>query len=497
MASDCGMSALIPGRKHAPARLGRVLVLGLGKSGKAAVDYCLDLVGSRVESVTVAAGARTPDAEAFAQAARSRGARVFFDHEDIEEAYDLCIASPGIPQTSAFYASAEAACGELVSEIEFAWRESAADARWVAITGTNGKTTTTSLATAILREGGFDARAVGNIGDVALIGVAAGDADVYVAEVSSFQLASTRLFAPNVAVVLSITPDHLAWHGGFEAYAEAKFKALSNLSSAPGAVAVLAATDDTVRAKVRELKSLGEARGFAYIPIGTASGLRESMVDRCGAEAAAFVDVDETLRIDVAGTTHRLCAVADLPIKGEHNIENALAAASCAIALGVSDETISRALAEFPPLEHRIEPCGEVSGVAFVNDSKATNVDATIRAYSAFAPGTAVVLLGGCDKMTDLAPLVKATRENAKAAVCFGDAGERFFGAFAQAAAEGFPVVRAQHLADAFDAACSIAEPGDTVLLSPACSSFDEFSCFEERGEAFKELVRIRAGEGR
>ena len=497
MAPGCGAPALLPGRKHAPRRLGRVLVLGLGKSGMAAVDYCLDLIGDRVESVTVAAGARTPDAEAFAHTAESRGARVLFDHESIEEAYDLCIASPGIPQTSAFYASAAAACGEIVSEIEFAWRESAADARWVAITGTNGKTTTTSLAAAILREGGLDARAVGNIGDVALSLVAAGGADVYVAEVSSFQLASTVLFAPNAAVVLNITPDHLAWHGGFDAYAEAKFKALANLSGVPGAVAVLAATDEVVRAKVRELKSLGEARGFAYIPIGTASGLSESMIDRCGADAAAFVDVDGTLRIDAAGETHRLCTVGELPLKGEHNVENALAAASCAIALGVDDAAISRALKAFPPLEHRIEPCGEAGGVSFVNDSKATNVDAAIRAYSAFAPGAAVVLLGGCDKMTDLAPLVEATRENAKAAVCFGDAGARFFEAFAQVSAEGFPIVRAQHLSDAFEAACAIAEPGDTVLLSPACSSFDEFSCFEERGEAFKALVRARAGEAR
>lgn len=495
MAAGVTGAALIAGRKHAPERLGRVLVLGLGKSGRAAVDYCAGLIGSRVDALVVAAGAHSAEADAFAASARERGAEVLFDHETIEGSYDLCIASPGIPQTSAFYRSAEAASGEVVSEVEFAWRESAAESRWVAITGTNGKTTTTSLAAAALRAAGFSARAVGNIGDVCLAAVAAGGTDVYVAEVSSYQLASTRLFAPDVAVILNITPDHLSWHGGFEAYAEAKYRALANLSHVPGALAVLAATDETVRAKVRELKAAGPARGFDYVPVGTAAGVRESMIERCGADAAAFLEPDGTLRIDVRGETHRIGTADELPVKGDHNIENALAAGASAIALGASDEAIRRAFATFSPLEHRIEPCGTVGGVSFVNDSKATNVDAAIRAFTAFPDGRTVVLLGGCDKMTDLAPLVEATRAHAKAAVCFGDAGGRFAAAFADARPEGFPVVRAARLADAFATACSLAEPGDTVLLSPACSSFDEFSCFEERGEAFKALVAARAAE--
>lgn len=484
---------LIEGKKHAPEQLGRVLVLGLGKSGRAAVKYCSDLLGGRVEEVAVAAGKRTPEAEAFAADAVSHGALVLFDHEEIEGEYDLCIVSPGIPQTSAFYESARAHSVEVISEIEFAWRESAADSRWVAVTGTNGKTTTTALTAQVLSDAGLAARAVGNIGDVCLAAVAAGGVDVYVAECSSFQLASTKLFAPDVAVVLNVTPDHLAWHGGFEAYAEAKFRALANLATVPNAVAVLSAVDDTVRAKVRELKAQGPARGFDYVPLGTAAGLHESMIDRCGAEAAAYVEPDGVLRIDLRGRTHRACTTDELGIKGEHNVENALAAFAASVALGVPDESVARTFSAFSPLEHRIEPAGEIDGIAFVNDSKATNVDATVRAFTAFPDGRAVVMLGGFDKMTDLTPLVQATVAHAKAAVCFGAAGERFFNAFADAAEAGFPIVRAERMEDALDAAVRFAEPGDVVLLSPACSSFDEFSCFEERGEVFKDLVAKRA----
>ena len=229
-------------RKRARARLGRVLVLGLGVSGKAAAEYCLDLLGDRVDALAVAAGAPNDDSLAWAEAARAAGAVVLFDHEDIEGAYDLCIASPGISEFSDFYRSAAVAAAEVISEVEFAWRESRANARWVAITGTNGKTTTTALTCHLLRAGGMSASAVGNIGETCIEAVAAGATAVYVAEVSSYQLASTRDFAPDVAVVLNITPDHLAWHRTHENYAAAKWKVLAQASAAT--TAVLNAGDD-------------------------------------------------------------------------------------------------------------------------------------------------------------------------------------------------------------------------------------------------------------
>ena len=494
---------LIEGKKHAPENLGRVLVLGLGKSGLAAVDYLLPLIGGRVERLSIAAGAENDVSRAAAARAKEAGADVAFGDDAVAPlaeaagAFDLCIASPGIPEISDFYRSAQAASAELVSEVEFAWRESDADSVWVAITGTNGKTTTTSLAAHLLEQAGMSAHAVGNIGDACIASVGAGDTHVYVAEVSSFQLEPTSLFAPNVAVVLNITPDHVEWHGTLEAYAAAKWKSIANLANTPGAIAVLCATDDAVRAKVREFRaqSAGE-RGFAYIPVGTKDGVSGDMRARCGSDNAAFVNADGVLTVSFGGTEHELCRADELLIKGEHNLENALAAASCAVAVGAPDDDIAYGLLTFAPLEHRIEPCGTVSGVECYNDSKATNVDATLKAFSAFGDKRPIVLLGGHDKMTDLAPLVAAARAHAKAVVIFGAARKRFLAAFGgvnENPQEGCAVLAAEHMEDALDTALGVAAAGDVVVLSPACSSFDEFSCYEERGDVFKKLVAARA----
>ena len=491
---------LIANRKHAPHHLGRVLVLGLGKSGRAAVAYLLPLLDGRVEALAVAAGARSAASEEFAAEARASGALVAFEDEAVgvlaAEAggsFDLCIASPGISQFSAFYEAAAAVSAEVISEVEFAWRESAADSRGVAVTGTNGKPTACALAAHVLAGAGLAAAAVGNIGDPCIEAVAAGRTDVYVAEVSSYQLASTARFAPNVAVLLNITPDHLHWHRSFEAYRDAKLKLLANLPGVPGAVAVLDAMNDVVRAEVRRLRALdaGE-RGFSYVPLGTAAGLTGDMRAACGSDNAAFLDADGTLRVALNGAEHAAARVEELQIKGEHNASNALAVAAAALALGVHESDVAEGLRTFAPLEHRIEPCGSVAGVRCYNDSKATNVDATLKALAAFPEARPVVLLGGDDKGTDLAPLVAAAHAHAGAVVCFGDAGERFAAAFEAADAQapaGFAVARAAHLADAFDAALALASAGDVVLLSPACASFDEFGSFEERGAAFKTLV--------
>ncbi|MBR0404404.1 MAG: hypothetical protein IJI68_04265 [Eggerthellaceae bacterium] len=378
-------------------------------------------------------------------------------------------------------------------------------------------------------------------------------------------------------MMLNITPDHIHWHKTFEAYRDAKFKMLDNMSQAklahkgaapggtgaperrPGAseaatrggrsgsedclserservpqllrpteeresqrtlgtaparpfprglqtsekaklaesVAILDATNDVVRAKVRELKGLSlEERGFDYIPMGTADGFGGDMRARCGADNAAFIDEDRIMRVAYAGEEHALLCTDELQIKGAHNASNALAAAAVAVVLGADDAKISEALKSFPPLEHRIEPCGVIDGVECFNDSKATNVDATLKALEAFPGRRIVVLLGGDDKGTELEELVKSTYAHAEAAVCFGTAGERFEKAFQQAAdlaPAGFELVHRCHLSDALDAALDLAGQGDVVLLSPACASFDEFSSFEHRGRVFKQLVAQRA----
>ncbi|OUO90069.1 UDP-N-acetylmuramoyl-L-alanine--D-glutamate ligase [Gordonibacter sp. An230] len=498
---------LIANRKHAPRRLGRVLVLGLGKSGRAAASYLLPLMGERVDALAIAAGERNEASEAFAKGARASGALVEFGDgapgvlaAEAGGPFDLCVASPGISQFATFYEAAATVSVEVVSEVEFAWRESAADSRWVAVTGTNGKTTVCALAAHVLAGAGLAAAAVGNIGEPCICAVGAGDTDVYVAEVSSYQLASTKRFAPNVAVLLNITPDHLHWHRSFEAYRDAKLKLLANLAEVPGAVAVLDATNDVVRAEVRRLRALGEReRGFAYVPMGTAEGLGGDMRAACGSDNAAFVGSDGMLRVALGGKERSMVRVDELQIKGAHNAANALAASVAALALGVDARDAAAHLRAFAPLEHRIEPCGSVAGVRCYNDSKATNVDAALKALEAFPEARPVLLLGGEDKGTDLAPLVEAAHARACAVVCFGAAGERFAAAFdaAAQAPDGFAVARARHLADALDAALALAPADGVVLLSPACASFDEFSSFEERGRTFKSLVSQRSAGAR
>ena len=488
---------LLEGRKHAPVCLGDVLILGLGKSGLAAADYLISLLGTRVASLTVAAGKPNERAEHWAEGARAAGAVVEFSMESFDRRFDLCIASPGISEFSDFYLNARKASSEIMSEVEFAWRESSLDSRWVAITGTNGKTTTTAMTEHLLRAAGFKASAVGNIGDTCIEAVAAGDTDVYVAEVSSYQLASTIDFAPQVALVLNITPDHLSWHRSHEAYAAAKWKVIANLAKVQDSVAVLDATDDEVRAKVRELKAMpSDKRGFDYIPLGTKKGLRFDMREACGSDCAAFVDADNCLHVAAPRVEAVLARADSLQVKGEHNVANALAAASAALALGASPELVKQGLESFAPLEHRIEPCGEVAGVQCYNDSKATNVDAVLKALVAFGETKPIILLGGRDKGTELEPLVAACAVAAKAVVLFGESRERFSESFCsdeRMQAAGVAVHHAGLLADALDLALAYAEEGDVVLLSPACASFDEFSCYEERGETFKRLVAERA----
>jgi len=254
-----------------------------------------------------------------------------------------------------------------------------------------------------------------------------------------------------------------------------------------------------VRAKVRELKAVpDDERGFDYIPLGTKAGIKGDMRQACGAANAAFLDGDGMLHVAYAGSDHVLLPASDLQIPGGHNVSNALAAAAAAVALGADDAALARALSAFQPLEHRIEPCGSVQGVACYNDSKATNVDSTVTALTAFPHTRPVVLLGGDDKGTDLDELVAAAYAHTRAAVCFGAAGERFYQAFADASGSApvdYVLERAGHLEDALDAALAIAQPGEVVLLSPACASFDEFTSFEQRGRVFKQLVADRASQ--
>uniref|UniRef100_UPI0040259210 glutamate ligase domain-containing protein n=1 Tax=Paratractidigestivibacter sp. TaxID=2847316 RepID=UPI0040259210 len=217
-----------------------------------------------------------------------------------------------------------------------------------------------------------------------------------------------------------------------------------------------------------------------------------------GGPDAAFVRGGE-LVVRLGGVEHDLGRVDNLRIRGSHNWENALAASALALFVGVDEAVVARGLTGFNPIEHRIEPCGEVAGVHFVNDSKATNTDSVEKALTAFAPKSIVVMLGGHDKGTDLTSLAEACCREARVAVCFGAAGPRIADALeaeAKKTSSDLRVVRADRLRDAFDAAVAAAVPGNTVLLSPACSSFDEFKNMAERGRLFKSLVAELAARG-
>lgn len=494
----------IPGTKAGSSSYGRTCVLGLGKSGKAVVNYLISLLGTRVESIFVAAGEKTPDSEAFLESVACPQLTYAFGEDAFEgqtEPYNLCVASPGIPYWHRLYTAGKKLSDELVGEVGLAWRNSAEDSVWIAITGTNGKTTTTDLCAHILQSAGLRARAVGNIGDVCLDAVRAGSTDIYVAEVSSYQLASCPMFSPDVVIMLGITPDHMHWHKTFQAYRDAKFRVLDNMTvyasvmGQASGVAIMDATNDVVREKVKQLRKLSlEQRRFDYVPLGTAEGIHGDMRARCGAENAAFLGPDDTLTIAFRGQEHHLCQAGEMPVPGEHNTANALTAAAACIAVGVDDRTIADCLRSFQLLPHRLELCGSMNGVDFINDSKATNVDATLKALESFPGRRIVIMLGGDDKNTDLTELVRMTKAHATAAVCFGAAGPRFAAAFEEASVEGedFTCVREGSLPAALEAAIGLAEPGDIVLLSPACASFDEFDSFEQRGDVFKSLVSVR-----
>ncbi len=479
----------LPGRNRAYSDLGHVVVLGLGKSGKAVCRYCACELGGRVKSLTVYAGKSTEEAKMFAASYADENVKFRFDEVKVTGRYDLCIASPGIPSPSEFYLSAAAASEETIGEVEFAWRESRDTSRWVAVTGTNGKTTTTALIAHILKHAGMDVCAVGNIGETCLEAVMADECGVYVAEVSSFQLASTVFFAPHIAVMLNITPDHISWHASFASYVEAKDNILRNLAATPDAVAILDATNDIVRGKVRALKAMGRTeRGFDYIPLGAACGLDGNMRTICGSDNAAY-SADNVLTLEFSGAQHTFAHLDELALKGTHNAGNALAAASAACVLGVPDAHIRDGLMSFAPLEHRIEPCGSIANIACYNDSKATNTDAALQAFTAFGQVKPIVLLGGYDKGTDLSELVQGAEDHCKAVVCFGAARDRFAEAFVAASVDSY---KAASLEEALDVALAHAQEGDVIALSPACASFDEFTSFEHRGTAFKDMVARR-----
>ncbi len=443
----------------------RALVVGMGKSGIAAVEALLE-AGARVSVQDSKTRGELP--EELAEHLTAVCERCFFGEEPgAEDVYDILILSPGVPPELGFIRAQKAGGAEISGELELAYR--LAEASFISITGTNGKTTTTTLVGEIFRHAGRETYVVGNIGSAVVRAAAGAPADAWlVTETSSFQLETTRDFRPRVSAILNLTPDHLNRHHTMEAYGDAKAKTFANQSADEYCVfnyddKVCFALSEKCRAKVVPFSRLVEL-GFG-----------------------AFVKGDDIVIRDESGKTTVICAVTDLKIPGAHNVENALAAAAVAYFAGISAEDIAATLRSFEGVEHRLEYVDTVNGVRYVNDSKGTNPDSSIKAVEAMPRGI-ILIAGGYDKGSEYDELIKAFDGKVKKMLLLGVTAKKIDAA---ARACGFTETEfVKDMDEAVKRAYEIAVPGDTVLLSPACASWDMYSCFEERGEHFKQCVK-------
>ena len=386
-------------------------------------------------------------------------------------AADLVVKSPGIPEKAEVVKALRAQGTPIISEMEFAAKYMG-KARTICITGSNGKTTTTSLIYKIMRDAGVNVGLGGNIGESFAYQVATAEYDWYVLELSSFQLDGMYDFRADVGVLMNITPDHLdRYDYSFQNYVDSKMRITQNQHSR--SYFVYSADDEVIAA---ELEKHPEMR-MRQLPFAAKAAVAS------GAGDAFLVDGEFTARV---GKKSMTIDTSKMKIKGLHNAYNAMAAALATLAAGVEAEQIARSIYEFSPVEHRLEPAGEKDGVLWINDSKATNVDSVWYALESMTRPV-VWIAGGTDKGNDYEPLKGFARQKVKALICMGVDNEKLVREF-----EGVVprVISTSTLEDAMRAAKAEATQGDVVLLSPACASFDLFKNYEQRGELFKQWVK-------
>jgi UDP-N-acetylmuramoylalanine--D-glutamate ligase len=439
----------------------RVLVVGLGKSGVASALF-LKAHGARVTVSDTKSGDELRNEipvlldHGITVETGGHGERTF-------RGQDLIVVSPGVPVDAPPLVQARALGESVIGEIELA--ALFLPGPIIAITGSNGKTTTTTLTGEIMTAAGFSALVGGNIGTPAIsLADHAQPETVIVLEVSSFQLETVQSFRPKVAVVLNVTPDHLDRHRTFEIYVDAKARVFENQQGSD--FAVLNADDATCVAMAARTR----AQVFWF------SRLKE-------VQLGAWVREGNILFRDATGQKE-IMQVAEIPLKGAHNLENVLAAVCAGALMGCAPEKIRQAVRDFKAVEHRLEYAATIRGVDYYNDSKATNVDATIKALESF-PANIHLILGGKDKGSDYTVLNDLLRQRVKRVYTIGAAAAKI-----ESQIKGVEVVHAETLENAIRKANAVAQAGDVVLLAPACASFDQFKSYEHRGKMFKEVVR-------
>lgn len=380
------------------------------------------------------------------------------------------VKSPGIPETAPIVRKIREAGIPIVSEIEFAGRYMGR-AKCICITGSNGKTTTTSLIYKIMRDAGLNVALGGNIGESFAYSVATGDYDWYVLELSSFQLDGMYRFRAHIGVLMNITPDHLdRYDHCFQNYVDSKMRITQNQTSRD--FFVYSGDDETIWQQLPKYDLRMRQLPFAARN-AVASGAGDAFL--CDGKFTATV-----------GKTSVEIDMAKMRIAGLHNAYNAMAAALATLAAGVAPAKIRRSLYDFAPVEHRLEPVAEKNGVLWINDSKATNVDSVWYALESMKRPL-VWIAGGTDKGNDYGPLKEFARQKVHTLVCMGLDNRKLVAEFSGVVPE---VISTDSLDAAMTAAQAAARPGDAVLLSPACASFDLFRNYENRGELFKEWVR-------
>jgi UDP-N-acetylmuramoylalanine--D-glutamate ligase len=435
-------------------RLERVLVYGLGLSGRAAARFLA------ARGVAVVGVDEKPAGQL--DLGDLTGTIELASADGWPGEVDLVVVSPGVPMDRPLLARARRRGVPVIAEVELAFPF--LNGPVVAITGSNGKSTTTAMAGEMVRAAGLRAEVCGNIGEPLVDKVDGAPGRVFVVELSSFQIEGIATFKPKAAALLNISEDHLDRYGSLQAYADAKRRLFRDQEGTD--VAVLNADDpETLRLDTRARRRL-----FSRLkPVG----------DGCHATADGRV-------IEVSGGEETLLFQAsDVPLAGVQNLENAMAAALLARAVGAAPAAIRAALRAFQGLPHRLQKVGERAGVAFYDDSKGTNPGATMKAIEGFADGTVHLILGGRNKDADLATLTPMVRRKARRAYLIGEAADDF-----AAVLDGVPVERAETLDRAVRSAAAQARPGEAVVLSPACASFDQFRNFNHRGDVFQDLVR-------